>query len=66
MMSPLPKFCVLFFSVSVFNSWSQPDNEMHKQLQWGGGSSYTPHVGQTFEGWTVQWGALWRPEEDHL
>lgn len=31
MMSPLPKFCGLFFSVSVFNSWFQPDNEMYKQ-----------------------------------
>ena len=31
MMSPLLKFSVLFFSVSVSNSWFQPDNEMYKQ-----------------------------------
>lgn len=31
MMSPLLKFSALFFSVSVSNSWFQPDNEMYKQ-----------------------------------
>lgn len=31
MMSPLLKFSVLFSSISVSNSWFQPDNEMYKQ-----------------------------------
>lgn len=32
----------------------------NRELQRGGCSSYTQHHGgQTFEGWSVQWGALW-------
>lgn len=71
MMSPLLRFCVLFFSVSAFNSWFQPDNEMHKQNDSGVvvlpiRSLSARHLRDGMASGELSDIGRWRPEEGRL